>query len=359
MNDIVVPHFHAIPHVVFAFVSFILAVHGSIQNQCTIVTDDDNVFSINCRGWTNHYQQGVLIHGIFAMVTFVGLYRFYGQGCTPYIYIALNVLIVTSTLLLHIILLYSGDNWMFTSMVFGSIYLTWILQIRYPYIEVAWLTFTMISMSSAWAYLDSSAIFIVSHVYFLGFLGFYGGKTNQQHVWKHIAFYLVHLVNYSFCFLAVGRTPFLSEWMILGLNAIIFTAGFLVHYLNMTDSHGIEFFSNVAQLWSYRFLLPVWSHWSSNVLLVTSVGNLALLTVGKMNTMDIDKVNVVDDFYGLHSQVYLRSLVAIPMILAFRYENVFLPWISILLLGVAFLLPFSKRATDEMRHIYQVEQHVD
>jgi UDP-N-acetylmuramyl pentapeptide phosphotransferase/UDP-N-acetylglucosamine-1-phosphate transferase len=118
----------------------------------------------------------------------------------------------------------------------------------------------------------------------------------------------------------------------------------------------LEFFANVAQLWSYRFLQPVWSHWSSNLLLMTSIGNLTLLTLGKMNTMDMDNVNLVDDFNGLHSQVYLRSFFSLPMILAFRSDNIILSWIALLFVILGLYLPYPATALKRMKHVYLVEQ---
>jgi hypothetical protein len=345
----------AVPHLVFSILSLLLAIHASFLNQCTFSLKSANDFSLNCQEWSNNYQTGMILHIVFAMIMFVGLVRWV-VAIPVSVHYAINGLVMLSAMICHSVLVYYQHYWSST-IVLGTIYTSFGLQSLYPdWIEVRWATLFVCSLSSAYYFLHPSAVFIVSHVYFLSLLGVYGGKTREQHVTKHFGFYIVHAMNYLFCFVAIGRYPNVSEVIILLLNSSIFILGFLTHALDTQDSHALEFFANVAQLWSYRFLQPVWSHWSSNLLLMTSIGNLTLLTLGKMNTMDMDNVNLVDDFNGLHSQVYLRSFFSLPMILAFRSDNIILSWIALLFVILGLYLPYPATALKRMKHVYLVEQ---
>jgi hypothetical protein len=103
-------------------------------------------------------------------------------------------------------------------------------------------------------------------------------------------------------------------------------------------------------------LTLVWSHWSSTFLLYSAVINICLLTIGKMNSTDIDSINLVDNYHGLQSQVFLRTIVAIPVIIGLRGENLYLPWLGAVLTFIALVYPYPEKAKKEMMHVYYVEQ---
>jgi hypothetical protein len=121
----------------------------------------------------------------------------------------------------------------------------------------------------------------------------------------------------------------------------------MTHHYDMIDTHGTEFFANVAQVWSYRMLPPIWNHWSSNLLLHSASVNVTLLTIGKMNSTEIDYINVVTNRNNLQTQAFMRSQVIAFAIFAFRVNHPVLQWCSILLILVALFYPYPDGAKSE------------